>query len=122
MSDREAPHLSMNPSAVEEARRGEAHDGAPGGASPPAVPFAWRPVLVIAADEMGIAAAHAIDRPDGGRVVGDDIADDLHKGETLNYSLRHFLKRIKIYESEEFMYKLVKMPLDMRIKRPKGNP
>jgi len=49
-----------------------------------------------------------------------DIADDLHKGEVLNYSLRHFLKRLKIYESEQFMYKLVKMPLDMRIKRPEG--
>lgn len=47
-----------------------------------------------------------------------DIADDLHHGETLNYTLRHFLKRVKIYESEEFRYKLVKMPIDIRIKRP----
>lgn len=48
-----------------------------------------------------------------------DIADDLHYGETLNYSLKHFLSRIRIYESERFTYKLVKMPLDMRIRRPK---
>jgi superfamily II DNA or RNA helicase len=51
-----------------------------------------------------------------------DIADDLHDGENLNYTLRHFLKRVRIYEAEEFRYKLVKMPLDMRIERPKGNP
>jgi superfamily II DNA or RNA helicase len=47
-----------------------------------------------------------------------DIADDLHHGQTLNYTLRHFLKRVKIYESEQFRYKLVKMPIDMQIKRP----
>lgn len=51
-----------------------------------------------------------------------DLADDLHKGETLNYTLRHFLKRLKIYESEEFQYKLVKMPLDMKITRPEEKP
>ena len=47
-----------------------------------------------------------------------DLADDLHHGETLNYTLKHFLKRLRIYESEQFTYRLVKMPLDMRIKRP----
>jgi hypothetical protein len=49
-----------------------------------------------------------------------DIADDLHDGENLNYTLRHFLKRVKNYEAEEFRYKLVKMPLDMRIERPRS--
>lgn len=49
-----------------------------------------------------------------------DIADDLHHGENLNYTLKHFLKRVKIYESEQFRYKLVKLPIDLRIQRPKG--
>jgi len=48
-----------------------------------------------------------------------DIADDLHHGENLNYTLQHFLKRVKIYESEQFRYKLVKMPIDLKIVRPK---
>jgi len=48
-----------------------------------------------------------------------DIADDLHHGENLNYTLQHFLKRVKIYESEQFRYRLVKLPIEMRIKRPK---
>ena len=48
-----------------------------------------------------------------------DIADDLHSGETLNYTLQHFLKRVKIYESEQFRYKLIKMPIDLKIQRPK---
>lgn len=47
-----------------------------------------------------------------------DVADDLHHETTLNYTLRHFLKRTKIYESEQFNYKLVKMPIDLRIRRP----
>jgi superfamily II DNA or RNA helicase len=47
-----------------------------------------------------------------------DIADDLHHGENLNYTLQHFLKRVKIYESEQFRYRLVKLPIEMRIKRP----
>lgn len=47
-----------------------------------------------------------------------DIADDLHHGENLNYTLQHFLKRVKIYESEQFRYKLVKLPIDLRISRP----
>lgn len=47
-----------------------------------------------------------------------DIADDLHHETTLNYTLRHFLKRTKIYESEQFNYKLVKLPIDLKIKRP----
>jgi superfamily II DNA or RNA helicase len=51
-----------------------------------------------------------------------DLADDLHDGENLNYTLRHFLKRVRIYEAEEFRYNLVKMPLDMRIERPRSNP
>jgi len=50
-----------------------------------------------------------------------DIADDLHHGDNLNYTLQHFLKRVKIYESEQFRYKLVKLPIDMRIQRPKGD-
>jgi hypothetical protein len=45
------------------------------------------------------------------------VADDLHHETTLNYTLRHFLKRTKIYESEQFNYKLIKMPIDMRIRR-----
>lgn len=48
-----------------------------------------------------------------------DIADDLHHGENLNYTLKHFLKRVKIYEMEQFRYKLVKLPFDLKIKRPK---
>jgi hypothetical protein len=51
-----------------------------------------------------------------------DLADDLHDGENLNYTLKHFLKRVRIYEAEEFRYNLVKMPLDMRIERPRSNP
>ena len=51
-----------------------------------------------------------------------DIADDLHDGEILNYTLRHFLKRVRIYEAEQFRFNLVKMPLDMRIERPRANP
>jgi superfamily II DNA or RNA helicase len=46
-----------------------------------------------------------------------DVSDDLHHETTLNYTLRHFLKRTKIYESEQFNYKLIKMPIDMRIRR-----
>lgn len=48
-----------------------------------------------------------------------DIADDLHHENDLNYTLRHFLKRVKIYEEEQFQYRLTKMPIDIRIQRPK---
>jgi superfamily II DNA or RNA helicase len=48
-----------------------------------------------------------------------DIADDLHHDDDLNYTLRHFLKRVKIYEEEQFHYRLTKMPIDILIKRPK---
>ena len=35
-----------------------------------------------------------------------DIADDLVNGKRVNYTLRHFIERIKIYAEEEFEYRI----------------
>jgi superfamily II DNA or RNA helicase len=40
-----------------------------------------------------------------------DIADDLKWKSYTNHTLRHFNERIKIYESEKFDYKIIKIPL-----------
>jgi len=40
-----------------------------------------------------------------------DIADDLKWKSHTNHTLRHFNERIKIYESEKFDYKIIKIPL-----------
>jgi superfamily II DNA or RNA helicase len=40
-----------------------------------------------------------------------DIADDLKWKSYINHTLRHFNERIKIYESEKFDYKIIKIPL-----------
>ena len=40
-----------------------------------------------------------------------DIADDLKWKSYVNHTLRHFNERIKIYESEKFDYKIIKIPL-----------
>lgn len=40
-----------------------------------------------------------------------DIADDLKWKSYTNHTLRHFNERIKIYESENFDYKIIKIPL-----------
>jgi len=41
-----------------------------------------------------------------------DIADDLRIGHTMNHTLKHFVKRTKIYDSEKHVYKLYKIGLD----------
>lgn len=40
-----------------------------------------------------------------------DIGDDLSWKSKKNYSLLHMVERIKIYTSEQFDYKLIKVPL-----------
>ena len=38
-----------------------------------------------------------------------DIADDMRHGEKINYTLEHFLERVRIYTNEKFDYKLYKL-------------
>lgn len=40
-----------------------------------------------------------------------DVADDLKWKSYVNHTLKHFNERIKIYESEKFDYKIIKIPL-----------
>jgi superfamily II DNA or RNA helicase len=40
-----------------------------------------------------------------------DIADDLRVGKHMNFTLRHFVERTKIYNDEGFPYKLYKIGL-----------
>lgn len=40
-----------------------------------------------------------------------DIADDLRIGKHMNYTLKHFVERVKIYNEEHFQYKLYKIGL-----------
>ena len=44
--------------------------------------------------------------------VGFDIADDLHWKSHHNYTLNHFMERVKIYNSEKFNYKNVVIQLE----------
>jgi len=41
-----------------------------------------------------------------------DIADDLKWKSYINHTMRHFNERLKIYESEKFDYKTVKISLE----------
>lgn len=41
-----------------------------------------------------------------------DIADDMRTGKKENFSLKHFLERIKIYNDEKFSYKLYNINLE----------
>jgi superfamily II DNA or RNA helicase len=41
-----------------------------------------------------------------------DIADDLKWKSYINHTMRHFNERLKIYESENFDYKIIKIPLE----------
>ena len=45
------------------------------------------------------------------RAVLYDIADDLRTGKHVNFTLRHFMERVKIYNDERFSYKLYKIAL-----------
>jgi superfamily II DNA or RNA helicase len=40
-----------------------------------------------------------------------DIADDMRVGKYMNFTLRHFVERVKIYNDEKFDYKLYKIGL-----------
>jgi superfamily II DNA or RNA helicase len=40
-----------------------------------------------------------------------DIADDLHWEDEVNYTFKHFLSRMKLYDEEGFPYKIVKLPV-----------
>jgi superfamily II DNA or RNA helicase len=40
-----------------------------------------------------------------------DIADDLHWKKRLNYTLKHFISRVKLYNDEQFDYRTVKIDL-----------
>jgi hypothetical protein len=40
-----------------------------------------------------------------------DIADDLHWENEPNYTMRHFIQRLKIYDEEQFPYKVVKLAI-----------
>ena len=40
-----------------------------------------------------------------------DIADDLRYKEHMNFTLRHFVERTKIYNEEKFTYKIYKIGL-----------
>lgn len=41
-----------------------------------------------------------------------DIADDLSLGKQINFTLRHSAQRIKMYENQQFNYKIVKVDLE----------
>lgn len=41
-----------------------------------------------------------------------DIADDLHVKDKPNYTLSHFISRLRLYEEEQFPHRIVKIPLD----------
>jgi len=45
------------------------------------------------------------------RAVLYDISDDLRTGKHVNFTLRHFMDRIKIYNEERFSYKIYKIAL-----------
>ena len=47
----------------------------------------------------------------GATTVLYDIADDLSSGRYKNFALKHCAERIKIYEKEQFEYKLIKVEL-----------
>lgn len=40
-----------------------------------------------------------------------DIVDDLTNGSFINYTMQHFIKRVEIYDSEEFQYKIININL-----------
>jgi superfamily II DNA or RNA helicase len=40
-----------------------------------------------------------------------DIADDLRVGQHMNFTLRHFVERVKIYTEEKFPFKIYKIGL-----------
>lgn len=40
-----------------------------------------------------------------------DIADDMRVGKYMNFTLKHFVERVKIYTEEEFLFKLYKIRL-----------
>jgi hypothetical protein len=40
-----------------------------------------------------------------------DIADDLRVGKHSNFTLKHFVERVKIYEDEKFNYKFYNIEL-----------
>jgi superfamily II DNA or RNA helicase len=42
-----------------------------------------------------------------------DIADDISWKEKKNYTLLHFMERIKIYNEEKFKYKIYKVTLNI---------
>lgn len=46
-----------------------------------------------------------------------DIADDLHWEDEANYTLKHFMSRLKLYDEEGFPYKIVKLSV-----YPKARP
>lgn len=48
---------------------------------------------------------------DGRETTLYDIADDLHWGKHKNYTLLHSAERIKIYNKEEFKYKVIKVDI-----------
>jgi superfamily II DNA or RNA helicase len=45
------------------------------------------------------------------RAVLYDISDDLRHGDHTNFTLKHFLERVKIYNEEKFSYKIYKIGL-----------
>ena len=45
-----------------------------------------------------------------------DIADDLHWEDEVNYTFKHFLSRMKLYDEEGFPYKIVKLPVYGKVK------
>jgi hypothetical protein len=40
-----------------------------------------------------------------------DIADDMRKGKSVNFTLKHFIERTKIYNEEQFPFKVYKIGL-----------
>jgi superfamily II DNA or RNA helicase len=40
-----------------------------------------------------------------------DIADDLRHKKHMNYTLKHFVERVKIYNEEKFPFKIYKIGL-----------
>ena len=49
---------------------------------------------------------------DGRMTTLYDIADDLTNGKNTNFTLRHSAERVKIYNKEQFNYKMIKVDLD----------
>ena len=68
--------------------------------------FYWGMKLLPKEKRRGMFAIYAFCRE------VDDIADDLTWKSRQNFTLRHFMERINIYNEEEFDYQIKNLPIE----------